>query len=226
MSSPVTLSQMILAVRRRANIESQTGFITEAELTEYLNYCCSDLYDRLVQAGGQEWFRRSPPPFLTNSTDDTYPLPPDFYRLTSVDVTISTNVVLTARPFMEEERNRYKWYPGWLYDRPIFYRLVGMGNIRFVPAPSGTFTVGLNYYPVFQKMVQQSDTFEGINGWEEEPIWRAVAYAKAKGDEDPSFAMARVQELQGRIDALAQTRDATGPERVHDVDVGFMPWGY
>lgn len=225
MSSPVTLAQMILAVRRRANIESQTGFITDAELTEYLNYCCSDLYDRLVQAGGQEWFRKSST-FSTNSTTDTYTLPPDFYRLTSVDATLSTNIVLTCRPFMEEERNQYKWYPGWLYDRPVFYRLLGMNQIRFIPTPNGTFTIGLNYYPVFAKMVQQQDTFEGINGWEEEPIWRAAAYAKAKGEEDPSFAMARVQELQQRIDALAQTRDATGPERVHDVDGGYLPWGY
>jgi len=223
-SAPVTLTQFILAVRRRANIESQTGFITDAEITEYGNYCLSDLYDRLVQAGGQEFFRKSST-FATNSTDDTYPLPPDFYRLISVDATISSNVVITARPFMEQERNRFKWYPGWLYDRPIFYRMLG-NNIRFVPAPNGTFSIGLNYYPAFTKLVNGSDTFDGVNGWEEEAIWRCAAYCKAKGDEDPSFALQMAAQLGERINALAQTRDSTGPERVHDVDIGYMPWGY
>lgn len=234
MSAAVTLSEMILSVRRRANIENQTAFITDQELTEYINYCLSDLYDRLVQAGGQEFFRKTVSQ-VTNATDDTYPLPPDFMRLTSVDAVFATNIYIACQPFMEEERNRYRWAPGWQYNRPVYYRMLG-NKIRFIPAPAGAYTVNINYYPTFAKLrgtfdpttnliTEGSAAFDGVNGWEEEAIWRAVVYCKQKGEEDAGFAVARVQEMEGRINALAASRDATGPERVHDVWTNYDQWG-
>lgn len=231
MASSVKLKDMILSVRRRADIVSQTGFISDAEITEYLNYCISDLYDLLVQAGGQEFFRKTQK-FTTNNNTDTYDLrivAPDFYRLISVDAYLSgdaspnSNIVLSVKPFMEEERNRFKWYPGWLYNRPVYYRLQG-NNITFIPAPSGNFTVGLNYFPEYHPLVSDNDDFDGINGWEEHAIWRAAAYCKQKGEDDPSFCMARVSELESRINALAQTRDSRGAERVNDVTSSYDEW--
>jgi hypothetical protein len=230
---------MVTSIRRRANIEKQTGFIPDSELVEYLNYCLGDLYERLVRAGGQEWYRRTWP-IITNSTDDTYPIPGDMLRLTSVDAIFATNIYLTCRPFMEEERNRYRWYPGWSYERPVWYRMLG-NAIRFIPAPGGAYTIQLNGYPKFRKLVGKytdatqdnlleshasAENFEGINGWEEEAIWRGVIYCKQKGEEDFSFAAARVSELEQRISAIAETRDATGPERVHDVWSNYDQWGY
>lgn len=226
MAATQTLDNMILSVRRRANIESQTGFISDAEITEYLNYTLSDLYDRLVQAGGQPWFRSSYSLTTVNGTD-TYTLPSDFYRMMSVDVNIGGNLVVCARPFMEFERNRFKWfYQGWFSSRPIYYRLQGLTNIKFVPAPSAAFAVTLNYYPTFTKLVNAGDTFDGVNGWEEWAVWRTAAYCKAKGDEDPGYCESMAAELAQRIDAAAQSRDTDNPERVHEVDADQDPWYY
>lgn len=223
MASTATLTNMILAVRRRANIESQTGFVSDLEITEYLNYCLSDLYDRLVQAGGQPWYRQTNTLTMVNGTA-SYALPADFYRLVSVDINIGNNVVVSARPYMEFERNRFKWfYQGWFSSRPIYYRLLG-SNINFVPVPNAAFTVTLNYYPAFTKLVNGSDTFDGVNGWEEWAIWRTAAYCKAKGDEDPSYCQQMAAELAARIDGIAQARDAENPERVHEVDADADPW--
>lgn len=223
MAASQTLTNMILAVRRRANIESQTGFISDAEITEYLNYCLSDLYDQLVQAGGQPWYRATNT-FTANNNVSSYALPADFFRLVSVDIALGGGLVISARPYMEAERNRFRWYyQGWFAGRPVFYRMLG-SNINFIPTPSGTYQITLNYYPTFTKLVTAADTFDGVNGWEEFAIWKAAAYCKAKGDEDPGYCEAQAAKLQERIDALAAQRDAENPERVHDVTVDLYPW--
>ncbi|NBW08775.1 MAG: hypothetical protein EBR82_12200 [Caulobacteraceae bacterium] len=223
MASAQSLTNMILAVRRRANIESQVGFISDAEITEYLNYCLSDLYDQLVQAGGQPWYRNSYTFTAVNNTS-AYSLPTDFYRLVSVDIALGGGLVISARPYMEAERNRFRWYyQGWFAGRPVFYRLLG-NQINFIPTPSGSYSITLNYYPTFTKLVSGSDTFDGVNGWEELAVWKAAAYCKAKGDEDPGYCEAQAAKLQERIDALAAQRDAENPERVHDVTVDLYPW--
>jgi len=223
MASTQTLTNMILSVRRRANIESQVGFITDAEITEYLNYCLSDLYDQLVQAGGQPWYRAANT-FVTSGNASAYPLPADFYRMVSVDIQLGGGLVISARPYMEAERNRFKWfYQGYFAGRPVFYRMLG-NNINFIPTPTGAYSITLNYYPVFAALVGGSTTFDGVNGWEEWAIWKAAAYCKAKGDEDAGYCEAQVSRLQERIDALAAQRDAENPERVHDTTAGLYPW--
>lgn len=226
MAASVSLSEMILGVRRRANIENQTDFINDSELTEYINAGCQDLYDKLVQAGGQPWFR-STYTFTTVAGTSDYALPSQFYRLASVDIDMGGGLFISALPYMENERNKFRWfYQGWFAGRPVYYRMIG-SSMRFIPSPTGGYSVTLNYYPVFPKLSSGSDAFDGINGWEEYVIWLAVAACKAKSDEDPGFAMAEISRLNARIEALAAQRDAYGAERINDVyGDDWSPWGY
>lgn len=228
MAASVTLSSMISSVRRRANIENQTSFISDAEITEYLNAGLSALYDMLVQAGGQPWYRASKT-FSTSGNTAFYSFATigatDFYVMQSVDVQLGSNNVPTvsARPYMEFERNRYKFYPGWTYATPIYYRIQDSG-INFIPGPSGTFAITLNYYPVFVHLVNGSDTFDGVNGWEEYAIWKAVADCRGKGDEDPSYALGKAKELELKIQSMSEQRDAGAPERMTETDSDYG-WG-
>lgn len=214
---------MIQSVRRRANIENQTAFIPDAEITEYLNAGLASLYDLLVQAGGQPWFRNSYTITTTGNTS-SYALPPDFYVMQSVDVQLGQGGIptISAKPYMEFERNRYKYYPGWLYGTPIYYRLQGQ-TVAFVPPPSGAFNVVLNYYPAFVPLVNGADLFDGASGWEEHAVWKAVADCKGKGDEDPSYALGKVAELERKIQSMAEQRDAGAPERMTETDSDGWP---
>jgi hypothetical protein len=219
MAAPVTLEAMIQSVRRRANIESQLGFITDAEITELLNYGCSAVYDLLVEAKGQEFYKAQYT-FSTTSNNQTYPLPPDMFQLMTVDLNLGNNIVLTCRPFMPSERNRFRWYWGWSYSQPVWYRIQGP-SIVFIPAPSAVYSVTLGYYPTYQQLSDPSDSFDGINGWEEYGIWSAVADCKAKGDEDPSYALGKMRELKEKIEAMAADRAGYDAERVHDVTADY-----
>src|SRR5579862_4928716 len=102
MSAPVKLATLIQEVRRRANLEYQVGFISDAEIASYLNYGLSEVYDMLVAVKGQEWFVASYV-FATNLNTASYSLPGDIYQLMTVDVNLGNNITLSARPWMPSE---------------------------------------------------------------------------------------------------------------------------
>jgi hypothetical protein len=224
LSAPVKLEDLIQSVRRRANIENQNAFITDSELADYINAGLVEVYDLLVEARAQDYYR-SQYSFSTVGNQASYPIGQlDMYELISVDINLGNNITLSARPFMESERNRFKWYPGWFYSMPVYYRLQG-SNLAFIPAPSAAYSVTLNYYPTMKKLSDPSDSFDGINGWEEYAIWHAVATCKAKADEDPSFALARMAELKEKIAGLAADRANYDADRVHDVFADYGMFG-
>jgi hypothetical protein len=135
-------------------------------------------------------------------------------------------MVLTARPYMEPDRNMYKfWGMAWTLTDPVWYRLTGP-TISFIPYPTNAFSINLNYVPICPLMSDPTqDSFDGINGWEAYAVWKAVAMCKQKGEEDTSFALAEMEKLRTRIEGLAPDRAAGDAERVHDVTAGYAPLG-
>lgn len=150
MAYPVSLSTLTTRAQQRSNLEGATGFITVAEWTDMLNQSINDWYDlvRLTTWGGQFYRAQYSLPGGTLPNVGAYLLPPDFLSSISVDCFVTPNMVLSARPFQEENRNMFRWYPvGWLFDKPIFYQLQGP-NLVFIPVPQSVFTVQINYVPV------------------------------------------------------------------------------
>lgn len=224
MSLAVELVTMRTEVRRRANIENSTVLI-DAEINYLLNAGLNEVYDLLVQARAQE-YKRASYSITTSSGISAYALPSDFYELVSVDIQFGSNLVSSAKPYMEHERNTYKWLPGWQLGAPVYYRLLG-SNINFIPAPTGEYSVTVNYYPAYTTLVNDTDTFDGVSGWEEYAIWHAVSCARAKRwpNEQPAFALQQKAELRQRIQGLASNRDAGDAERVNDVTGVFDEFG-
>lgn len=242
MSLPKTLSTMLTDVIQRANLENfvaESGtFISKPELRGYLNETIAELYDMLVEARGQEYYRKEYT-FQTINNQPSYALPPDFYELISVDIFLAPNIVLTAHPYMESERNRFRWYPGWFYNMPVYYRLLGSqsatgaalmpARINFIPAPSAVYSITLNYIAAFRPFLTDGTEdlyiFDGINGWEGFATWNVAAICLEKMQKDSSYARARAEEFKRRIQGLAADRDAGSPERPHDVSSDYSPWG-
>lgn len=234
MPAPVSLGSMLTAIQQRANIENLVAaagtFISLPELRGYVNELGSELYDELVQNAHPEWFRKTAI-FTTTGNQGAYPLPADIYLLLSVDVFLAPNMVISARPYMESERNMFRWYPGWFYNTPVYFRLLGVpastgANIQppmisFIPAPASTYQVGVNYYPPFRTFAtdgsEDANIMDGMNGWEGYVIWGATAICLEKLKQNSDYAMNRMAQYKARIESLAADRHAGDAERVHDV---------
>lgn len=227
MSRTRTLSDLIADVRQRTNMENST-FVTDEEITEYLNVEFAELWSRLTQGGGQPFYRASTNIDVVVGTS-LYPLPADFFTLQGVEATID-GITGPLVPFMPHERGAMvnTQSPWGLYS-PVRYRIQA-GNIEFLPA-TRAFPVVLYYTPNCPRLEQPTDTFDGFNGYEVAAIYGACATVKDKEQTDASFYVGQRERIYKHIESLAGTRDMANPERVQDVmgsvfddyAVGWLP---
>lgn len=229
MSRAVSLSTLITRVRRRADIESAADRFSDAEITDNLNESITELYDVLLSAYGQDYYRAASPTTLI-PTQSIYSLPSNFLSLISVDLYYGTpsNYVFSLRPFMESERNEYRWAAGLAISTPAYYRLRA-ANIELIPIPTSAMTLQINYVPTPTLLVNPGDTFDGINGWEEYAVLDAAIKCCIKDEATDVAASleARKAVIAQRIKERATERDAGQPERIQDVtgmNVNW-PWG-
>ena len=225
MARAVALSTMIARVQQRADIQYATARFTTAILTDLVCEGLAELYEKIAQARGHAGFYRKTQPFQTVANQPQYDLTSigvtDMYHLISVDVAIGgTNWVLSCRPFMENERNRFRSVPiGWNYGQPIYYSIWG-NSIEFIPQPSGGYTVSLNYVaaPAVFNASQQMTQFDGVAGWEEYGVlWAVKRVAMQDKDRDLyQMADAELQAMSARVMTMAAERDDQ-PDRVQDV---------
>ncbi len=217
-STTLTLQQLITAIRQRADMVN-SQFITDSELTSYINQSYFELYDLLVQKYADDYFVQTPYIFTTVQTTQFYPLPSDFYKLLGVDISVSTdqNSWFTLRSFMFPERNMNTIpnYQGYWYNN-LQYKVVG-NQLWLTPVPIGGQTIRLWYVPELTTLVNLSDTVDGISGWTEYIIVDCCIKAYVKEESDPSVFMQQKMALIQRIESAAENRDAANPQRVSDV---------
>jgi len=215
-----TLTDMLLDIRQRTNQENST-FVTDAELTEYLNQELAELYTRIVQAQGPAHYRSSSSVSVTSGTA-LYSLPADLWQVQQVEAVIG-GVTWRLRPFMGYEHAPLASTGRPLaYYAPVKYR-VQADQIEFLP-PTQTFTATVYYTKAPPRLSAGSDTFDGFAGYEVAAIYGACATVLAKEESDPSFYSMQKDRILKHIDSLAGQRDENEPERVQDVDGGDLGW--
>lgn len=237
MSYAVSLETLMLKARQRANLEGADNFITDPELISELNTSIAEWWD-LVRAttwNGTQFRNRynfqttattNPTPYVSPPPGSFYPLPGNFLHLISVDIAISSNLVITAQAFQEENRNIFKYYPvgAWIWNQPIYYQLQA-GNIVFIPGPIGVFNIQLNYCPTAPQLNRPSDTIDSINSWEEFIVLdTAIKMLIKDGQTDIIPALTqRLEQQRARIKAMVPKRDMQTSEMIHET-FDMTPW--
>lgn len=227
MATTMTLAELRTAVRQRADMVN-SQFVTDSELTSYVNQSIFELYDLLVQKYGDNYYVANPHTFSTSNGTDQYALPSDFYKLLGVEVAVSggQDSYITMKPFNFSARNRYS-YPGisgYLGIYNLQYRLNG-NNLFLMPSPQGGQTVRVWYVPKMTTLSADGDTLEGISGWTEYVIIDAAIKCMQKEESDVTVLMNQKQAMIGRIEAAAENRDAGSPATVSDQSTNGYYWG-
>lgn len=228
MARTFTLPSLRDQVRARADLQSAASqlFIPDAELSTYINQSYTELYDLLVSSGGQEYYL-SQATIPTFPNVDTYNLPNDFYRLLGVDAQIDTSQAITLQPFNFNERNLYKniYAMGFNGQYYLRYRIVGGLNIKFIPIPLENINLTIWYIPACP-VLGETDTADGVDGFEELLVVDAAIKCLQKEESDVSVLMARKAEMVARISAMSPYRDGGAAERVRDVDLELLAAGW
>lgn len=211
MARTVALSSLRTQIRQRADLEN-SEFVTDAELTTWINASATELYDLLVAAYGQDYYLTSDSISVVSGTA-TYALPADFYQMTGLDIPYNGQV-LTVRPFRWHERNRRSDLDGDLFN--LRYQIQG-GNLKFIPTPAATVTATLWYIPAFTSLAADDDTLDGINGWEEFVVIDCAIKARIKEEAGTTELERAKAYVLKRIEDMKGNRDSAEPMRVQDI---------
>ncbi len=219
-----SLGDLISDVRLRTNLETST-FVTDDEIREWLNQELAEVHMHLVTAEGQPHFRTQYNISVVNGTA-LYSLPSDFYRLQRL-VALVDGRYYDLEPFMEGERaqllnSQIYSYIARAGGMPM-YR-VQAGNLEILPAVR-TYSAQLFYIQRSPRLDAFWDTVDGFDGYEVAAINGACAIAARKEESDPSQFIEQKLATLRLIDAMADKRDASHPERVTDVTGALdAPW--
>jgi hypothetical protein len=163
------------------------------------------------------------------STVNTYSLPLNHYKPRGLDLQISQanqgTQWVSIRNFMFMERNQYNY----LYN-PIAISILGGTNLLYrvldqylelIPTPNiANLNFRLGYIPTYPALVSMTDTFDGVNGWEEFILFDVVIKMLTKQEADASVWIGEKAETVKRIEAMASARDVGNPQRVSDTVQG------
>lgn len=139
----VALADLISTVRQRADLEN-TDFVTDAELTGWLNSSAGELWDALVTA--YEGYAEASKTYTADGSN-ALAMPIDFLKADGLDLEISPSPAglrTSLKRIAWSDRNKHQW-PTWSLW-PTHYALKGESIYLFPTPPSGK-TITLWYVP-------------------------------------------------------------------------------
>jgi hypothetical protein len=214
-----TLSALRTRVRFKANMEN-SQFCTDAEINQYINDAYQGLYDILV-GKFEDYYVTGPVTITLASGESTYTLPSGFYKLLGVDRSLGGDNYYPLTPFNFRNRNAVAVNNRRFGVVPYLqYRIVG-DTLRFVPEDQAVGEFRIWYVPKATLMTADSDTIEGVNGWEEMVVIDAAIKCLIKEESDTNQLSLEREILRKRIDELALNRDAGEVQTIQDVSNGY-----
>lgn len=221
MASP-TLAQLRTRTRERANMENST-FVSDSELSRYINYSINAMRDKMIIKTGEEYFADIETYTLVDNTE-SYALPADFYKVISCQIQGDNTLFFPLKRFEYAEQN-FNARP--LYNRvgDIRYRIRGSDLIFTTATNIGGRVVRLIYVPLPPELTQDSDTLNGFNGWDEYVVLMSAIKCLQKEEQDVSDLKQEIAVMDARMDSMMDNRDHSQPARVFDTErMSTNPW--
>lgn len=217
MAATVTLAQLRERSRLYADErpEGTDTYLTKVEMTSLVNQSIKELYDRLVAARGHEYYAAFAN-FNTAAGTASYNLPADHYETLKVTLQWSATDLERVEDGEIEDIDDLNRLSTWGRWSPKMYR--NISTVMFLsPTPTTVVAVDHMYVPTFTDLVQDADTFDGVNGWEKSVALRTAIEIRTIQQEDTGDLKELLAAELVRIDGLAADRAARAPKRVRDV---------
>lgn len=211
----VTLDEIRTRIRRRTDNE-HTGseFLTDEELTQLINTSYGELYGMLVQAG-IHLDERTTTIAVTGAA--SYTMPTDLFSVVGV-------YRLDGTQRYQLKRHDIRLRPdSSASGDPTSYRVIGV-RLELCSGMNlaGSGSVELVYLPIAGTLVDDGDTVDCVNGWEEFIVIDVSIDVLQKEQIDPGSLREERDRMLARIAAEAVAQELTesyvvpGPCRLED----------
>lgn len=214
-----TLTLIEQGARRRADMEDDGNFISQAEARAYINQSIQTFWDFLLGEDGGSLFATVSPQ-LVKIGDNSYQLPDNFYRL--VDVGIKTNGGKYARALQADQQeyaqlltqtfqsvSYTRYFLHWNVDQDRF-------ELFLFPEPAVE-NILMRYIPKAPVLSLDSHTLNLPDSWVEWVEIDAAIKMLSKEESDPSALELQQQKLEMRILDAINEINKTGIKKIRDV---------
>jgi hypothetical protein len=182
----------------------------KAYIDAILNSALARLHDTLTQAF-EDYQLTISGAIVVSSPASTFTLSSasitNLLKLRSLERLLSSGRYEDVPSISVTERNR---------AQKLGYFLVG-STVHLFPASQAPNSYRLWYTPTFTALVNDGDTYEAINGWEELAVVDAARQVKDEAEKDVTILDKRYTELYRLIQEAARQRNAGGPKKVRKV---------
>lgn len=206
-------------------------FVTDAELTQYINDSITELWDILTNSN-QDYAVSNATATIASGAN-TFSLAADFFKLRLLEIDRSGGRYMTVPKFMFGEKNDYQnsylgTLPGSNGNYPwinIAYRIIG-NDIYIEPASNAPGNYRYWYIPVLPKLVNAGDTFNSVNGWHEYVVIDSAIKCLVKEESSVTALQMAKDDVKKRV-LRSIVRTPSNPERVTRMRRGssVWPWG-
>lgn len=219
------LQDIITLTRQRSNMENNQ-FVTDPELTTYINNSLAELYGLMVRMYEEYNLATFQAVLPIDGVSNVISIPSQLMKLRGIDYVNFAQggpPYYTLYQFQFPERNRDNNVLNNIVSPwgkvQLSYRLADVGII-IQPQQQANGTYNVWYTPKYVNLIQPTDTLTiqmDSNAWVEYAVVDCCVKIFNKQNLDPSgFAMEK-QELKARIMAETKNRDSSGPKRMANV---------
>lgn len=212
-----TLLQLRNRARQRSDMVGST-FVTDAELTIWINQGFAELYDIVVNAF-EDYFTTSTT--FTVSSGNTYSLPASFYKLRGLDYSINGSYQ-ACREFNFNDRNNTQTDSAWMRNSLAArsYRIMA-DSLILQPTQAATGDYKLWYIPAPTFLVADADLIpESLSkfGWDEYIVLYAAERMLSKEESSITDVVNERQQVGTRIQTMAANRQVDQSSTIQDVN--------
>ena len=231
-----TLNDLITTIRNRADLNN-SEFITDAELTDYINYSLKELHGLLINSFGGDYFVETQDVVVpAGASTSSGELPATLLKVMGVDLLVG-NKYITLQPFNFIERNfaGAQNIDGQVSQYATNYRF-RIRNRKIVLTPDAVGAVNLRvwYVPDVEDLVTGTDEVavnDALAGWLEYVIVDVCVKCKQKEESEFASFLKQKNDLIKRINTEVQNREQGIPATVSDVystgtETMISPFGF
>lgn len=209
-----TLLQLRDRIKQRTDNQYTDGFVSDTELDGLINLHYKELYELLQFTGPH---RVETEYTVTADGSVAYALPVDVYSIMVVH-RVETN---GSRSMLERHDVRNRPVSG-ITAPAVSYRVVGGMRLELDPTPaSGDYIV--TYVPVPPDLADNTDTLDGVLGWEEYVVTAASLDVAIKESVDTgliSLLERQMNRQRARVTTAAKNAEMVEASRIVDVRCG------
>lgn len=217
MATNVTLTDLILRTRQRADMENST-FCSDSEITHYINDEIFELYAKMVNVDDGKLFA-AVSPTLVKVGNNSYQLPSNFMRLVDVNIYTGSRWVPAYEADSQEYLNLLSRQYDGDYDVRYFLQLnQDQGRYELFLFPSKEIAkIGVRYVKEAPRLTLGSDTLKWPSNWHEAVVLGASIKCLEKEESETSHLHIQRDRAEARVLKDIRSQSVAQIETLRDV---------